>query len=99
MSNKRLNQFQIDVEAGSNPVTLVELVMDSTVGQQSALQVSGGKVKVDVSEVPVIIAVGIKPQPPSGPAPPITPPVSKLCTGLASPGLLCHPETSSSAYV
>lgn len=72
-----------DVASGDMAV-LVKLSGTSTIGIQSSLQVVGGKVTVAISEMPVFILLGsgLKPEPPSGPVPPIDPPVSPDCANL-----------------
>jgi hypothetical protein len=69
---------------------LVTLSPNSTNGAQSALPISGGKVTITATEMPsfVLLGAGLKPQPPSEPVPPITPPVAKACVGLPR-GLNC----------
>jgi hypothetical protein len=87
-------------------LTLVQLVMNSTNGNQSSLgtaHFSGDEettVTIPlVSEVPVLVLVGVKPSPPSGAVPPVTPPVYWQCKSKPSTmGLYCDTNTSASAY-
>lgn len=78
----------VQLPKGTTVATLVDLVGNSTVGNQSALPMTGGKVTIDVSEMPVVILLGVPPIPPTGPVPPIQPPTSPLCQP-GSIGLFC----------
>ena len=83
----------LDVSAdakGAQAAVLVALSGNSTTGVQSSLPIAGGKVTLEVSEMPVflLLGTGLEPQPPSGPVPPIDPPASALCAGLPR-GLNC----------
>eukprot|EP01047_Picozoa_sp_COSAG01_P033425 COSAG01_NODE_2460_length_7655_cov_15.411858_2_plen_285_part_00 len=101
---------QVSVQVGSgsiqaSPVTLVQLVANSTVGKQSALQVAlDGTISVNATEKPVLVLVGAAPQPMSGPVPPIDAPIPYVCKrhdgSALGPGLFCDGNGSqpSSSY-
>jgi len=82
----------VRLPSGAVAATLVLLVGNSTVGQQTALTVAAGIVLLDVSEMPSIILLGVSPTPPSGPVPPIAPPTSPLCVP-GDVGLFCLNST------
>ena len=98
--------YSLDLQGtatGSADVTLVQLVVNSTSGKQSSLPTSNGRVKLTISEVPLIVLVGAKPAPPTGPVPPIDAPIPFACKQSngqpMGPGLYCdgnqsHPSSS-----
>jgi len=97
MADQHVAAYDLDLGlGGAHPAaaTLVQLAANSTVGNQSALAVKGGKVVLQVGEVPVIVLVGAgPPEPPTGPVPPVDKPVAYACkarngTALAT-GLYC----------
>jgi hypothetical protein len=87
--SKDIAQDAREVSAQQSAV-LVALDPNSTNGMQTALTISNGKVAIKVGEMPtfVLIGAGLKPAPPSGLVPPITPPVARVCIGLPR-GLNC----------
>ena len=85
---------------GSLPVTLVELVDNSTTGQQRALSAEmDGMISIHASEKPVLVLLGVSPSPISGPVPPIDAPVPFVCKrrdgSALGPGLFCNGNATS----
>jgi hypothetical protein len=77
--------------AATPDAVLVELSGNSTNGAQSLLSITAaGKVTVVASEMPafVLLGEGLAPQQPSGPVPPVDPPVAAACADLPI-GLHC----------
>ena len=70
--------YSLDV-GSSSTVTLVWLVDNSTLGNQSSLAAPGGKVQLTAGEVPLLELIGSQPQPPTGPVPPIDAPTPYAC--------------------
>lgn len=87
-------------------ITLVRLVANSTVGNQSVAVASparSGAGAVDiplvVTEEPVLVLVGVTPQQESGPVPPIDAPVPYVCKrrdgSALGPGLFCDSNSTN----
>ena len=70
--------YSLDV-GSSSTVTLVRLVDNSTLGNQSSLAAPGGKVQLTAGEAPLLELIGSQPQPPTGPVPPIDAPTPYAC--------------------
>jgi hypothetical protein len=94
----------LSTAAAAPVVTLVQLVANSTLGKQSALQtttLSTGSISVTVqaSEKPILILLGVGPSPMSGPVPPIDAPVPFVCKrrdgSTLGPGLFCDSNASA----
>lgn len=82
---------------GASTATVITLLGNSTNGQQRAVSVSSeNAVTITASEMPTFVALGMDPEPPSGPVPPITPPPNPLCAERAI-GLSCSNATTSGA--
>lgn len=80
--------------------TLVELVDNSTVGKQTKALISpGGGVTLTVTESPIIVLLGVTPQPETGPVPPIDAPIPFVCKrrdgSALGPGLYCDGNQTS----
>lgn len=94
------------------PITLVRLVANSTVGNQSVAATSPDSsgdgvvdLPLDVTEEPVLVLVGVTPKQESGPVPPIDAPIPYACKrrdgSALGPGLFCDSNStniSSSGY-
>ena len=78
----------------ANEVTLVELVDNSTIGKQTKAPISpGGGGTLTITESPIIVLLGVTPQPETGPVPPIDAPIPFVCKkrdgSALGPGLYC----------
>eukprot|EP00039_Didymoeca_costata_P008781 m.116386 g.116386 ORF g.116386 m.116386 type:complete len:798 (-) comp14229_c0_seq11:91-2484(-) len=93
-------EITMPLDSGVKQAVLVSLVANSTVGNQSALNVQSGKAKFMVSEMPSIVLIGKTPTPPTGPVPPVDPAPSEQCETL-TPGLWCGSmlNMSNTSYI
>lgn len=106
-------RFQIDDDrsknrhASASSITVVRLVANSTIGNQSLATTSPdtsgkGAVKLPlvITEEPVLVLIGQQPEPESGPVPPIDAPIPYSCKrrdgSTLGPGLFCDNNSTKS---